>query len=160
MAKLAVMDNLNSRSYFFDNGIRFECQKCGACCTGSPGSIYVDKSELSSIAKFLKIPVSDFKEIYLYPFKNSYSIREHSDGRCFFYEDGCKIYPVRPGQCSSYPFWFTNLRSEKNWQNVSNECIGIGKGTIHSKKKILEIVQTTFPWLMNSLFGKELGGGD
>ncbi|MEE9165798.1 MAG: YkgJ family cysteine cluster protein [Nitrospinota bacterium] len=154
------MDNLNNRSYFFDNGIRFECQQCGACCTGSPGTIYVDKSEVSSIAKFLQISVSDFKEKYLYPFKNSYSILEHSDGQCFFYNGEYKIYPVRPGQCSSYPFWFTNLRSEKKWQSVSKECRGIGQGRLYSKKKILEIVQTTFPWIMNSLFGAERRGGD
>ncbi len=147
------MNKLNNRSYFFDEGIRFECQQCGVCCTGSPGTIYVDKSELSSIAKFLKITVKDFKKKYLYPFKNSFSIREHSDGRCFFYEDGCRIYPVRPGQCSSYPFWFTNLRSEKNWQSVSETCRGVGQGRLHSKKKILGIVQTTFPWIMNSYFG-------
>ena len=178
------MSNLNNRSYFFDKGIRFECRQCGACCTGSPGTIYVDKSEVSAIAKFLKIPVVNLKEKYLYPFKNSYSIREHSerqgpqpngatapvsknnfckkntilqvcstDGRCFFYEDGCRIYPVRPGQCSSYPFWFINLRSEKKWHSVSEECRGIGQGRLYSKKKILEIVQTTFPWIMNSVFG-------
>ena len=149
------MENLNSRSCFFDKGIRFECQQSGACCTGSPGTIYVDKSEVSSLAKFLKIPVTDFKKKYLYPFKNSYSIREHPDGRCFFYENGCGIYPVRPGQCSSYPFWVINLRSEKKWQSVSKERRGIGQGRLYSKKKILEIVQTTFPWIMNSLFGAE-----
>ncbi len=147
------MNKLNKRSYFFDNGICFECQQCGVCCTGNPGTIYVDKSELSSIAKFLKIHVADFKEKYLYPFKNSYSIREHPDGRCFFYKDMCKIYSIRPGQCSSYPFWFTNLRSEKKWKSVSKECRGIGQGHLHSKKKILKVVQTTFPWIIDSLVG-------
>jgi hypothetical protein len=45
------------------------------------------------------------------------------------------------------------LRSEKKWQSVAGECRGIGKGRLYSKKKILEIAQTTFPWIMNSLFG-------
>tara|TARA_Y100000294_G_scaffold2920_1_gene3107 strand:+ start:189 stop:647 length:459 start_codon:yes stop_codon:yes gene_type:complete len=147
------MNKLNSRSYFFDKGIQFECQQCGTCCTGSPGTIYVDKSEILSIARFLQIPEEDLKEKYMYPFKNSYSIREHSDGRCFFYNGKCKIYTARPMQCSIYPFWFTHLRSEKKWQSVSGECEGIGKGRLYSKKKILEIAQTTFPWIMNSLFG-------
>lgn len=139
------MENLKKRSYFFDKGIRFECQKCGVCCTGEPGSIYVDGSEISSIADFFNIPINKLKEKYLYPFKKSFSIKEHSDGQCFFFEEGCRIYPVRPGQCSSYPFWLNNLRSEKKWQSVSKECCGIGKGELHSKEKVLETVQTTFP---------------
>jgi len=137
------MDLSYNHAYFFDSGIRFECQRCGVCCTGDPGTIYVDHLEISYIAEYLGIPVSLFIEKYLYPFRNNYSIREHPDGRCFFYDKGCNIYPVRPHQCRSFPFWLENLRSEAEWQKVSSTCPGIGHGQLFTKEQILEIVQST-----------------
>ena len=138
------MDTLNKRSYFFDGGLRFECRGCGACCTGDPGTIYVGALEIARIAQFLRVPVSVFKDTYLYPFRDSYSIREDSEGRCFFYEEGCTIYSVRPTQCSTFPFWFHNLRSEKIWQDLAGDCPGVGRGRLYSKEEILEIALSTF----------------
>jgi hypothetical protein len=101
----------------------------------------VGKDELPRIAKYLSIKVPLFIEKYLYPIKNGYSIRELADGRCSFYENGCTIYPVRPDQCKTFPFWFENLRSVKKWNRICKECPGIGCGPLYSKEQILEIVQ-------------------
>jgi len=137
-----LMKRLYNRSYFFDQGIHFECQQCGVCCTGDPGIIYIGKDELTRIAEYLCVQVPFFIENYLYPIKTGYSIKEHADGRCFFYENGCTIYPVRPHQCKTFPFWFENLRSAKKWKRISKECPGIGCGPLYSKEQILEIVQS------------------
>lgn len=130
-----------NRSYFFDKGIRFECQKCGACCTGEPGTIYVARDEVSQIAHFLNISENAHLQEYLYPFRDSYSVREAKDGDCLFFKDGCTIYPVRPSQCRDFPFWLDNLRSENNWRKVSAECPGIGKGRLFQKDEILSILE-------------------
>ncbi len=68
------------------------------------------------------------------------SIREHADGCCVFYADGCLIYPVRPLQCRIYPFWFNILRSEKKWRQEEKQCAGIGKGRLYTREEILELV--------------------
>lgn len=136
-----LMKKLYHRSYFFDQGIRFECQRCGACCTGEPGIIRVDQAEIVCIAEYVSVRVSSFIDTYLYPWGGGYSIREHSDGRCFFYDKGCTIYPVRPQQCKTFPFWFENLRAIKNWRRTSRECPGIGCGPLYSKSQILDIIQ-------------------
>lgn len=136
------MEDLYNRPYFFDQGIHFECQRCGLCCTGEPGTIYVDQQEIFQIARFLKISPSLVLGDYLYPFRDSYSIREDSRGRCIFFKNGCTIYSVRPSQCKTYPFWFQNLRSEENW--VSLECPGIRKGPIFGKEEILSLMETSF----------------
>jgi Fe-S-cluster containining protein len=136
------MKRLYHRSYFFDQGIHFECQQCGACCTGDPGIIFVRKDELMRIAEYLSVQVSFFIEKYLYPIKKGFSIRELADGRCSFYENGCTIYPVRPDQCKTFPFWFENLRSAKKWNRICKKCPGIGCGPLYSKERILEIVQS------------------
>jgi len=140
--EMKPMGSYFNRSCFFDDGLRFECQRCGACCTGEPGTIYVGPDEILRIAEFLQTTTANFVEHYLYPFRDSYSIRERADGRCFFYASGCTIYPVRPNQCKSFPFWFDNLRSEIHWRKVSDRCPGIGQGRLYSKEQILEIVQS------------------
>lgn len=135
------MKTLYNRSYFFDDGVLFECRQCGTCCTGDPGTVYVSQDKLVQIAQYLSTEIEVLTGRHFYPFKNGFSIKEHEDGRCHFYHGGCRIYPVRPLQCQVFPFWFENLRSRKQWKHVSKQCPGIGHGTFHSKDKILKIVQ-------------------
>jgi len=129
------------RSYFFDEGIFFSCLNCGACCTGNSGTIYLTEEEISAIADFLQISVSECKEKYLFPFRDSYSVKEKENGDCIFYHTGCKIQTVKPNQCSSYPFWLENLRSNYKWKQTKASCPGIGKGKLYSKEEILAIVE-------------------
>ncbi len=128
--------------YFFSHGIRFECIKCGKCCTGEPGTVYVSREEIRDISKFLGIDEKKFCKQFLYPFRDSYSIKELEDGRCVFFhqEKGCLIHAVKPLQCSTYPFWFKNLRNEKRWSQIEKECPGIGRGRLYSEEDILEII--------------------
>ena len=132
------------QSYFFDAGLYFECLQCGVCCTGAPGTIYVSDREIDAIRQFLAIPADRLIQEHLYAFRDSYSIREHADGRCHFYENGCRIYPVRPHQCRAFPFWFSNLRSLKAWKKTAAQCPGIGRGRFYDRERIIEIVQTNF----------------
>lgn len=134
------MNSCWNRSYFFEQGIYFKCQKCGLCCSGTPGVIRVTLEEISQISDYIKISSDELLRSYLYPYQNRYSIREREDGACYFYENGCRIYPVRPVQCKTYPFWFNNLRSEKNWQKAIKACPGIGKGVLYSKEQILTLL--------------------
>jgi len=147
------MDKPYHRSYFFDQGILFECRQCGACCTGDPGIVYVYENEVETMARYLNQGVPRFIEAYLYPFKENYSIKEHAGGRCFFFKSGCTIYPARPGQCRTYPFWFENLRSPLKWRKVSKECPGIGRGKHYTKEQILEILHTTLANHVSNLIG-------
>lgn len=131
------------RTYFFDQGIRFECRRCGLCCTGAPGTIYVTDAEIRAIAVHLGMRLAQFHQHYLYPFKDSFSIREDSQGNCLFLNDGCAIYGVRPLQCRAFPFWFSIMRSEKRWREVASRCPGIGQGRLYDRDEILTIVQST-----------------
>ncbi|MBI5062629.1 MAG: YkgJ family cysteine cluster protein [Desulfatitalea sp.] len=126
---------------FFDQGLNFECQRCGQCCTGESGTIYVSPKEIAAVAGHLGITADLLIETYLYPFRDSYSIREDDQGCCLFYNQGCNIYPVRPLQCSTYPFWFSNLRSERRWRALRRECPGIGQGRLYTREEILGRVQ-------------------
>ncbi|MFH1157136.1 MAG: YkgJ family cysteine cluster protein [Pseudomonadota bacterium] len=87
------------------------CRTCrSACCRGEPGYIWVSQGELKPMADFLNITVIDLIKDKLVRAANRYSIREHLAGGehcCIFLdpEKGCTIYPVRPHQCRTYPFW-------------------------------------------------------
>jgi len=142
-----LLENTNPlyhRSYFFDQGLFFECRRCGACCQGDPGIVTVFADEARNIAHYLSMEVATFAKTYLYSAKGRYSIREYEDGRCFFYQNGCTIYPVRPRQCRNFPFWFENLRSFKKWRQISRQCPGIGSGELYTKAHIFEILHMTF----------------
>ena len=134
--------NIKGR-YFFDDGIRFQCQRCGACCNGPPGTVFVDSTEISVIAGHLGMARDDFIARCLFPYKESYSIREKDDGACLFYDKGCTLYAVRPLQCRAFPFWFDIIRSKDRWDAVRRECPGIGKGSLYTREQILAIVQQT-----------------
>jgi len=125
----------------FDQGIRFACLQCGRCCTGEPGTVYVAPDELHPLAAFLGLPVSSLIQECLYPFRDSFSIREEPGGDCLFYDRGCTVYPVRPSQCRTFPFWVKNLRSESAWNQVRQECPGIGQGRLFSREEILDILE-------------------
>lgn len=146
------MNKRYNRSYFFDQGIHFECQSCGFCCMGEPGIVYVTKNEAAKIATYLSEQNLSFIETYLLPFKAGHRIKEHADGRCFFYSNGCVIYPVRPRQCATFPFWFENVRSQKKWRRVAYECPGIGRGSLYSKEQILKIIHSTNDYLRGDLW--------
>ena len=126
------------RPYFFDRGIRFACRQCGECCTGAPGVIRVNTDEIEAIAAFVGMSVAEFTAAYLTRCDGGLRIREHPDGRCRFYHGGCRIYPHRPMQCRTWPFWFSNMRSETRWQSVAGECPGIGAGPLVDRDTILE----------------------
>lgn len=132
------------RAYFFDAGIRFECQQCHQCCVGAHGTIYVTADEIVSLSGHLHLSTTEFSEHFLYPYKDSYSIGEHPDGRCLFFDNGCTVYPLRPNQCRTFPFWFSNIRSEERWRATAKACPGIGRGRLYLRDEILAIVQTTF----------------
>jgi|APIni6443716594_1056825.scaffolds.fasta_scaffold179245_2 hypothetical protein len=138
------IDTLQHRSYFFDKGIRFQCTQCGICCTGEPGIVYVDKGEAKRIASYLKIPIDVLTERMIDPVKDGYTAREAEGGRCIFYENGCVIYPVRPIQCLTFPFWFQNMRSVSAWDDALLQCPGIGQGRLYTKDQIISMIQASY----------------
>jgi Fe-S-cluster containining protein len=137
--KCNPVEEYHSR-YFFDAGIRFECRRCGACCTGDPGIIRISGQEIRNLADFLMMPVSVLTRLHLHPMTSGFSIAENADGSCRFYDQGCRIYPVRPLQCRTYPFWFSQIRSLRQWEKAMNACPGIGYGTLYSRERIIDIL--------------------
>jgi Fe-S-cluster containining protein len=122
---------------WYREGLRFSCQRCGACCTGEPGYVYLRRGEAAAIAGFLGISEEEFALAYTRRAGFCASLTEEEDGRCVFFVDRrCVIYTVRPHQCRTFPFWPALLASPKDWEEGARECPGMGTGPLHSCRSI------------------------
>ena len=124
-----------------EEGLRFECQKgCVKCCA-IPGLIFVKESEIPAIAEFLKLTNEAFNEKYILRyFGGNFRLNCPEDEPCMFLtESGCSIYPVRPVQCRSFPFWPENINNPKNWFGLKKICPGIDMGRLYSIDEIIDI---------------------
>jgi hypothetical protein len=66
---------------------------------------------------------------------------------CVFLEDGrCAIYPVRPKQCATWPFWTENLDFETWHTTVMSLCPGIGHGKLYTLSEIERIARERDSW--------------
>ena len=121
---------------WFKEGLKFECQRSGRCCRGEPGVVWVNKKEIEKISSFLGISQDAFARNYLRSFNGRFSLVEYGGGDCILYDNGCKIYDVRPTQCRTFPFWGPNLENRAEWEKLRKTCPGIDKGKLHTLKDI------------------------
>ncbi|MFB3763891.1 MAG: YkgJ family cysteine cluster protein [Methanotrichaceae archaeon] len=131
----AGLDDLN---IWYKDGLRFECQQCGDCCR-IHGVVWVNSAEIAQMANFLGLGYSDFRRNYLREIGGRLSIGETKRGECFMLDPKtgrCKIYAVRPSQCSTYPFWGRFLASRHLWDRQHSKCPGINRGRLWTYEEI------------------------
>lgn len=121
---------------WYKKGLRFECQRCGKCCRGEPGVVWVNEKEIIDISRFLGMTREMFAKKYLRIIHGRISLLEYGNGDCVMYNNGCVIYEVRPCQCRTFPFWTPNLKEENEWKKLKGQCSGIDKGQMHNLKTI------------------------
>ena len=120
---------------WYDTGLSFTCSQCGHCCTVA-GYVWVTEREIREISHHLDLDESDFALQYLRQVHHEVSLVEKPNRECIFWDEGCSIYPVRPSQCRTFPFWTENLRSRKAWDRTSKECPGCDQGRRYSREEI------------------------
>lgn len=128
---------------WYQNGLRFRCTRCGLCCTGAPGHVWVNNDELAAIAEFRGEPLEEVEAIHARRVGSRTSLREKANGDCVFYdrEQGCTIYPVRPRQCHTWPFWESNVATPEDWKETCRICPGSGQGELISTEEITRRVK-------------------
>ncbi|MCZ6817179.1 MAG: YkgJ family cysteine cluster protein [Planctomycetota bacterium] len=135
------MSRTKSREKWYAGGLHFSCTQCGNCCTGPPGFVWVKRWEIDKIATFIGREGKGLTQQHLRRVGVRYSLTERVNGDCCFLktEGGkriCSIYPVRPLQCRTWPFWGVNLRSSSTWNEAAVTCPGINKGEHHELVQI------------------------
>ena len=119
---------------WFGNGLSFSCTQCGNCCTGPSGYVWFDDDEAQAMADFFGIKLDTFLRRYAKRALGRLTLSEVKNGPdydCVFLrqtDDGkrtCGIYPVRPTQCRTWPFWPSNVKSRRAWEASAKTCPGM-----------------------------------
>ena len=128
-----------AKSPWYRDGLAFECTGCGDCCSGDPGFVWVDDSEIAALAIEMKMSVDDFEHKFVRSVGMQKSLVEYPDGDCIFLHPDtrkCTVYAGRPTQCRTWPFWNGNLRNRSDWKKTCDVCPGSGKGKLYSLSEI------------------------
>jgi Fe-S-cluster containining protein len=127
---------------WYEEGLRFECTRCGHCCGGGPGMVRVTDEEIAVLAKRLRMTETEFRERHTRPFRANITIlQEKPNFDCVFYdrERGCTVYEDRPKQCRAWPFWQLVVHSPRTWAEAATDCPGINRGPLHSAESIARV---------------------
>ncbi len=138
-----------SENVFYQDGLQFSCTRCSACCRHTPGYVFLSQKDLDDLAAFLKTSRVDLKSAYCRQVSfgqvRRLSLIEKKNLDCIFWEaengshgGGCSVYPARPLQCRSFPFWASSMTSREEWDRCGRTCPGIGRGTLHPRDVIEE----------------------
>jgi Fe-S-cluster containining protein len=92
-----------------DLGRKFQCFRCGVCCTRY--QVRIELPEAKNIAERLSLSLSEFLNLYTdsrWPGKDSFLIR-HQNGKCIFLKSlkrnkvtRCIIHSFRPQDCQNW----------------------------------------------------------
>jgi hypothetical protein len=130
---------------WYANGLRFTCTRCGNCCRnhGEYTYVYVSPAEVSAIARHLGTSEGEFLARYCRE-EDGWTHLRMDDPACPFLGPGnaCGIYPVRPRQCATWPFWRENLERAA-WEEVKRDCPGMDRGEWHSRAEIERLARET-----------------
>jgi len=133
------------KPFFEQYPLRFECTGCGRCCiAGNDYYVYVTGEDIEVMRDYLGVSIRWFRRRYLEKTTDGDPVVSyHDDGRCVFLQDDsrCRIYPVRPVQCRTYPFWPEVIHSKTAWQRESGRCEGINRGSRVSVKTIRHLLR-------------------
>ena len=114
-------------SVFWATMAGFECQCCGACCRIRDGIVRVSDREIARIAAYLGMREDDFiaYETEVAPDRKTLMLKSHPDGACVYLTDDnlCRINPVKPDKCRTFPFEWTNADSHEI-------CPGLGRASV------------------------------
>lgn len=127
---------------FYDNGLQFECTGCGECCKYSDAVVYVTDEEITAIAGYLQLSDAEFALNYIGAFRGEWVLKSRGDACIFLNDHVCKVYPVRPRQCQTFPFWSDILKTRERWNLVSESCEGMDQGRLFNAEEIHTILKT------------------
>ena len=111
---------------------RFECIRCGTCCTDEKTIINLTRTDILRLSKGLKLTIDELLEVIgFYIFEKDITeseiskmvitpimterglsfpgLKKNPNGICYFYntdENKCRIYKIRPYFCRTFPFTF------------------------------------------------------
>jgi uncharacterized protein len=154
--KLDVINNSRSRPWYAE-GLEFSCTQSGNCCTGGPGYVWISREEIRRLAGHLGLTERQVIDRYCREINGQYSLNENRNDQgnydCVFLKEvpaepssgssevahshrTCAIYPVRPLQCRTWPFWEGTLSDKEAWDRAAHRCPGMNQGRHYTAEEI------------------------
>ncbi len=121
-------------------GVRFQCQGSGKCCTshGEFGFVYLTKEDRKRFAEHFKMRSGEFTKKYCEKDGEVWRLKDNDKNPdCLFLKNKqCSVYQARPSQCRTWPFW-PEVMNAKSWASeIVSFCPGVGKGELVSGEEI------------------------
>ena len=134
---------------WYEEGLPFTCTACGNCCKsrGEYSHVYLREEEVTAIARHLEMDPVEFVRTQVRVEDGWISLLPGLY-QCQFLDDAgrCTVYPVRPVQCRTWPFWDINL-NQKTWtEEVNATCPGSRDGALHGADVVDAIAKATEDW--------------
>ncbi len=139
----------DSNKPWYSKGLRFECQRCGRCCTnrGPYSFVFLSEADLAALAADRGLERSEFLARHCVQHEGRTTLRTDLR-RCEFQgaDGSCSVYAARPEQCRSWPFWRENLVRETWEREVAALCPGVGEGRLFEAREIEAIARHDEDW--------------
>ncbi|MCP3914349.1 MAG: YkgJ family cysteine cluster protein [bacterium] len=115
---------------------RFHCHRCGNCCSGGAGYVWLADGEVERMAARLGMTPESFRARHVRTVTDPRSgaaresLRERDEGasgRCALLEGAnhCSVYEDRPEHCKGFPFWESIRTDEEAFEAARATCPGI-----------------------------------
>ncbi len=102
----------------------FDCRKCGDCCRGYGGT-YVTARDIRRIAVYIGEDPDTFIDRYCQMSGKRPVLAQVENGYCIFWQELCRIHPVKPRMCRRWPYIDAVLEDIQNWKIMGASCPGI-----------------------------------
>lgn len=156
---LPVLPESSDQTAWYADGLQFTCSQCGNCCTGGPGYVWISDEEIGRLAEHLQISAKQVRERYCRKIEGRISLKESRTPEgmydCIFLKEDanrgrktCSVYPVRPLQCRTWPFWPENLLDRARWDRAAKRCHGMNHGRKFSLPQ-LKAIRDAKDWPQN-----------
>jgi uncharacterized protein len=128
---------------FWADGLRFECQGTGRCCTsrGEHGFVYLTREDRRRLAAHLGMTTAAFRAEHCGVTDGELHLKDPDKDCQFLDGKRCGVYEARPTQCRTWPFWPETMNARAWRKDVESFCPGVGKGRLYEKSEIEALVQ-------------------
>ena len=95
-----TMSKPESESPWYQDGLAFSCTRCGACCTGAPGYVWVSPEEIGRLAEFRGQTARRVRREVRAPGWAAVQPDRKTRRRLYFLGQGQAARSTLPGRCS------------------------------------------------------------
>ena len=105
---------------------------------GAYGYVYLNLEDRRRMARYFGLETQQFTRRYCDKSEGHFHLKQPEKDCRFLDGKQCSVYEARPTQCRTWPFWRSNLRSQRTWAETCQVCPGSGQGNLIGVEEILE----------------------